>query len=334
MSNSLNRVTARYPYVHPDRPEEIALWQMRLERVDGSRFDGDKTKQILYRRPSAPGNNDPYLALCGKPPGDLADRCLFGLSGLRRGLAAGVRAVFWTEGEKDCRAADELLCDADLAVEFSPLHWTGVAVSHHGGAGQATPQQAEHFRGYRGRVYVAVDWDDAGAACALRRRELLRALGVRTKLVRPADGALRYPALPPAARGGGRGLSARERFELEVWARADGLPSRPSGGADLTDHLAAGYALRDLVPVRRADLAAAAHEAQSRWARGGSSDGYGAWAGWAGSAWEAGTGVRAEADAGRVADPGRSSSADYTPDAQHFPCRTALMKRYSNLADH
>jgi len=281
MTNRLNRVTARYAYVHPDRPEEIALWQMRLERIDGSTFDGRKTKQILYRVPVEPGNNDPYRADTGKPPAELADRCLYRLPELRAGLAARVPAVFWTEGEKDCTAADELLCDDEVGTWIDPLHLVVAAVCHHGGAGKSTPQQAEHFRGYGGLVYVAVDWDEAGAACGLQRYHWLRNVGVRAELVRPADGALD----PSRIERGGRGNSGADRFALEEEARERGLHKLPGGGADLTDHVDAGYALRDLVTLAPADLAAAAARAHNAWAGGASVDGYGGAENWEGSVW-------------------------------------------------
>jgi hypothetical protein len=107
----------------------------------------------------------------------------------------------------------------------------GPATSHHGGAGKATEAQAAHFRRYRGTVLIAADDDDPGYACALRRYALLREVGLRRnqlRIVRAADEI-----------GGGLGM-----------------------GADLHDHVRAGYGLRELVELRPRDLDAAAE----RWA--------------------------------------------------------------------
>lgn len=77
--------------------------------------------------------------------------------------------VWWTEGEKDADA----------------LWSVGVpAVSHWQGAVNATPAQAERFRRFRGRVVVVADLDGAGAACAVRRLDLLRSVGIPERRLR------------------------------------------------------------------------------------------------------------------------------------------------------
>lgn len=77
--------------------------------------------------------------------------------------------VWWTEGEKDAAA----------------LSSVGVpAVAHHQGAANATEAQAARFRGYPGRVVLVADLDGAGAACAIRRHDLLRAVGIPERRLR------------------------------------------------------------------------------------------------------------------------------------------------------
>lgn len=262
-----------YEYAHPDHDERIAFWQRRMENVDGSPLKDGRRKNITYLRPCRLGNHDTRLALDGKPDRSLADRCLYGLLSLRMAMEENAPAVFWTEGEKDANEAEFLLTDSDLALETQYALY-GPAVSHHGGANQATPEQAEHFRGYRGLVYIAVDWDAAGAACALRRYRLLRDVGLKQRqlhLVRPADGALALPALPALSEGRGGGwlpveMSGADRYALEEEAARLGLAAEPApdGGADLADHVTAGYGLRDLVRVWTAELRPAAEQFRAR----------------------------------------------------------------------
>jgi hypothetical protein len=90
-----------------------------------------------------------------------------------------------------------------------------LASSHHGGAGKFTEAMAKSLAGHRGRIVLVADNDAAGAYDVCRRFDLLRAVGI------------------PAAR-----LRVREVVPAHA-------------GADMRDHLAAGYRLRDL---RRADL--------------------------------------------------------------------------------
>ena len=83
-------------------------------------------------------------------------------------LLADPAEVWLTEGEKDSDA----LVRAGLA-----------ALSHWQGAQNFTEGQAEHFRGYRGRVVLAAD--------VVRRYDLLRAVGIpedRIRLVVAASG--------------------------------------------------------------------------------------------------------------------------------------------------
>ncbi|WP_142098632.1 toprim domain-containing protein [Pseudonocardia cypriaca] len=151
------------------------------------------------------------------------------------------------EGEKDANAGARL-----PGVAAATSHWGGAAVG-------MTPEQAQHLaplataasRRSGRRVVIVVDRDDPGYANGLHTWELLRVVGFRRSqlaVVRPADGVISggavctgvcdcEPVCPPPGRG---------------WEKAD-----------LTDHVRAGYGLRDLVPVSEADLRVAA----DRWAQ-------------------------------------------------------------------
>jgi hypothetical protein len=214
-----------YPYAHPDEPDSVAMFHIRA-RVNG---DPTRSKHFWYRH----GHNDWLLAGDGKPPAELANRLLYRLDLLRTVIRAREELIMWTEGEKDSHAGGVLL------VRSGARGWEadterfayGPATSHHGGAGKATEAQAAHFRRYRGTVLIAADDDDPGYACALRRYALLREVGLRRsqlRIVRAADEI-----------GGGLGM-----------------------GADIADHVRAGYGLRELVELRPRDLDAAA----DRWA--------------------------------------------------------------------
>jgi hypothetical protein len=93
-----------------------------------------------------------------------------------------------------------------------------VATSHHGGAGKTTPEQAGWFRGHRGLVVLLYDLDrdderggNPGAFDVIRRYRLLREVGI------PRD-------------------------QIAVGhARA---------GKDVSDHLAAGHSVDELVWLR------------------------------------------------------------------------------------
>jgi hypothetical protein len=155
-----------------------------------------RPKSFSYRWRQGPG-----LALVNRKP-DAADRYLYRLPELLAALTTAV-AIYWTEGER--------CCDALRALG-------AVATSHHGGAGKATRAQARWFKGYRGTVILVADRDAPGAADALRRYELLRAVGI------------------PSSR------------LLVVRARVPGL------GADAADHVAAGLGLDDFKRVRLSRL--------------------------------------------------------------------------------
>jgi hypothetical protein len=133
-------------------------------------------------------------------------RLLYGLPELLEAKAAGVEAIYWPEGEKD----------RNTLVEKGGV----VATTHWQGAGRAKVKlgQAERFRGYRGTVVLAADWDLPGLACVARRYDLLREIGIRSgqiRLVRPAG---------------------RERVKLKH-------------GRDVTDHFDAGGTLDTLRPI-------------------------------------------------------------------------------------
>jgi hypothetical protein len=90
-----------------------------------------------------------------------------------------------------------------------------LCTTHHGGAGKFTEAMAESLAGHRGRIVLVADNDPAGAYDVCRRFDLLRAVGIPARRLRVREFALTHR------------------------------------GADLRDHLEAGYRLRDL---RRSDL--------------------------------------------------------------------------------
>lgn len=99
------------------------------------------------------------------------------------------------------------------------LEAAGVVATTHGGMGNATAEQAEWFRGHEACVLLVMDRDawGVGAADVIQRYDLLREVGLRED-------------------------------QLLILA--------PRGKAkDVTDHLAAGYGVQDLRPLRRADVA-------------------------------------------------------------------------------
>ena len=130
--------------------------------------------------------------------------------------------IWWCAGEKDTDAV------AKLGV-VAVTHWQGEAVG-------ASELQAEHFRGWRGGIYLIADRDTTGAFDVVRRFDLLRAVGTPARHLRIVVGAVE------------------------------------GKGADAFDHIQAGGGLDDfiVVPVDRAREIAARSTAQRR-----SRDGYG-----------------------------------------------------------
>ena len=215
----------------------MAGWRQKLVARDGH-------KRFRWLVPAVPYSWRYTNGTEGTPPA--AERCLYRLSGLRDALASprsegGV--LLSTEGERDANTG-------------ARLPGVVAATSHWGGACDMTPAQAQHFaplataRGRRGgpRVLVVVDRDDPGYADGLHRLELLRAVGVRAEVVRPADGVVPVgrcgpgvpcldcePPCPPPIGGGRRQTSP--------------TTSRPATGSAL-------------VPVPTRDLRAGA----DRWA--------------------------------------------------------------------
>jgi len=161
-------------------------------------------KKVIY--------TDRYGYGAKKPPG--ADAILYRLPDL---LAACLTAdlIVWGEGEGDADA----------------LRAAGVfATSHHQGASRSTPEQAEWLRGYRGEVVVCADLDKPGAACAVRRYDQLRAVGIPTRRLRI------------------------------VAARMD-VCRTVGKGADVRDHLDAGHPVSALRTVEIPKIRAAAERA-------------------------------------------------------------------------
>ena len=93
------------------------------------------------------------------------------------------------------------------------------AVTHWQGAGNFTSGQAAWFKGSRCRYLIVADLDVPGAHCAAKRLDIVPEVGV-----------------------------PRSRIEVV----------RAAEGKDLTDHVAAGYGIDDLVPVDIARMRALA----------------------------------------------------------------------------
>jgi hypothetical protein len=160
-------------------------------------INGGRKKRYGYRYPidHSEATGRVYAWEYRKHP--LADTLLYRLPHLLANRRADLR---WTEGERDCEA---------LVESFGVL-----ATSHHGGAGKATPKQAEWLRGRKGRIFLVADRDPAGTYDVVRRYDLLRAVGIPKKRLRI------------------------------VW------PVPAFKGADARDHIEAGFGLDDFVPVK------------------------------------------------------------------------------------
>ena len=154
----------RIVYEYPDKRRRVLLRKWRSTATDDfpnipKRFWMEARKRVgcVWVNPTHfenkyPGARDYFHSLLYNLPLLLADPA----------------EVWLTEGEKDSDA----LVRAGLA-----------ALSHWQGAQNFTEGQAEHFRGYRGRVVLAAD--------VVRRYDLLRAVGIpedRIRLVVAASG--------------------------------------------------------------------------------------------------------------------------------------------------
>jgi hypothetical protein len=105
---------------------------------------------------------------------------------------------------------------------------------HHGGAGKFTVAQAESLARHRGPFLLVADNDPAGAGDVCRRYDLLRGVGIPAKRLRVREVVPRHP------------------------------------GADLRDHLDAGYAFGDLKPadldrLREIATTATGHYSEGSW---------------------------------------------------------------------
>lgn len=130
------------------------------------------------------------------------DRLIYHLPQVLRAKTSGA-VVWWTEGEKDADRLEEELEGDDCTT------------THIDGAGNSTPEQAEHFRGHTGLVVLLMDRDkdnehgrNPGAYCVIKRYEQLRGVGLK-------------------------------RSQICVAA--------PAVGKDVYDHLSAGHGLDELV---------------------------------------------------------------------------------------
>lgn len=155
------------------------------------------------------------------------------LYNLPRLLLDGPGEVWLTEGEKDA--------DALVGVGVA-------ALSHWQGAQNFTQSQAERFRGYRGRVVLAIDNDPSGAACAVRRYDLLREVGIPERRLRMVVAAAGLNDVHDHIVGAGLGLDAfREPPSLDkvrVLARRAPAPSPAGRDYDPGD----GFNLKDWRP--------------------------------------------------------------------------------------
>lgn len=179
-----------YFYLRPDGT--IAFAKCRYRAVDDTK--PIRAKTFKYRQQW----NGVWVP--GKPPG--TDTLLFRLPELLSAKAMG-HSIWWVEGEKDVNAVRRA---------------GAVATTHHQGAGHSKPEQAEWFRGHSGPVVLAYDLDadddnggNPGAACVVRRYDLLTAVGI-----------------------------APEQISV----------LRAAKGKDVADHLGSGLDLGAMVPVR------------------------------------------------------------------------------------
>ena len=145
-----------YPY-HDEHGREV--FQHVRWRLDPPE---PRAKMFTYRWRHAPD----HVWVNTKPEG--ADRLLYRLPELLAVLPT-VDAVWWPEGEK---------CAEAIRARGA------VATSHHGGAGKVSEDQAAWLTGYRGIVNLVADRDLPGAACAVRRYDLLRAVGIPARRLR------------------------------------------------------------------------------------------------------------------------------------------------------
>lgn len=163
-------------------------------------------KAFGYRYRPDPANR-PSVWAARKPLG--AEGYLYRLPEL---LAAKRRRrpgrIWLTEGEKD---ADSLVAIGE------------VATTHHGGAGKFTPEQAQHFRGWRGWLVVAADNDPSGARCALLRADLLIGAGIRERRIRIAMAAVGKDVSDHLTAGAGI-KDFRGQSVAELRAEIAGLP--------------------------------------------------------------------------------------------------------------
>lgn len=207
LAKDVKRLVARYTY----EDGEIVMQHVRYEHV----ADGGKSFAYRWRTVEedlfAPRYEEPLAWHWEKPPA--ADHMLFQQQEAEYRIARGAPELWWTEGEKDALALRRVRV---------------LAVSHHGGAGHATPQQAAVFQGYPGTVVLATDNDVAGAADAVERYRLLRLNGI---------------------------ASDRIRFV------------RAAVGKDVADHLAAGLSVADFVEVTYNELLTEAERYKSSVAR-------------------------------------------------------------------
>jgi hypothetical protein len=200
----VRRLDHPHPYEDAAGHEVFQHPKWLLDKPD----ERGRLKRSTYRWRRGPG----YAWVPRKPRGVGADDLLYRLPDLldEIGTPRYTRdcEVWWPEGERDT----ETLRDRGF-----------VATSHHQAAGNATWEQAETFRLYRGRILLPADRDRAGAMDVVRRWDLLRAFGVRPARMRIVLSPLRFR------------------------------------GADITDHFQAGLGLDDLVtvPIGRARRSAA-----------------------------------------------------------------------------
>ena len=224
MSGELRNIV-HYPYLDPHVAQRyrVHFWHVRARILN----DPARTKHFWYKTPNPEHPSLYRYAANGKPDG--SEECLFMFNALRARLREKADVIAWCEGEKDANNVWR--------------KWRIPATSHHGGAAKATPEQAAHFRGYRGTVLIMADRDEAGYACASIRHRLLRRIGVRTRVLTPA---------PEVYIPGGGECGDRRPCECAVPCSEPG--TRNYAGVDISDHIAFGARFAELKVLPAAEL--------------------------------------------------------------------------------
>jgi hypothetical protein len=221
-------------YTYPDAKGDVLLRKARYY-VDPPGADGRNKAFVMYGRSRPDGAvHTPLRHWYIKHP-ELESYwhgLLYGLPQLLKVLRDHDADVWSVEGERD----------VDTATDRLGL----IAVSHWQGAVNSTLDQAAWFKGFRGRVPLAVDNDGSGAADAVRRYDQLIAVGLRPNRIRLVQAAA--------------GVTCQNKHGQQTEEHAD-----------FTDHINAGLGIDALQPVALPLL----REVAATWTRErGERDGY------------------------------------------------------------